>query len=462
MKWRLFAAFAALIAMILLAQDIPLARYLRKVEYERVLTDLERDAFILAGSSEDALSGDHPSTPAQLTTSVELYTASHGKARVVIVDRAGRLVVSSDDTAPGGLYTANRPEISAALSGQPTPGRRRSEQVGGDIVFVAVPVLSGARIVGAVRITHPYSEIDSRVWRKQVGLLFVFAFSMLAALGAALLMSSSLTRPLRRLRRSTERLASGDFTVRANAGTGPPEIRGLAASFNTMTERIDDLVQQQRSFAGDASHQLRSPLTALRLRLEQAALIAESDPSRLRTNLDAAVSEAERLQRVIDGLLLLSRNESSLAPLVEVDLSAAVGERAATWTPLAEERGVTVSTRITPGIRVRAAAHALEQIVDNFLDNALSVTPSGSTITVVVRGEAPWGVVEVIDEGPGIPGEQIGRAFDRFWRAPTSAYEGSGLGLAIVAQLAAASGGQATLANRPDGQGAIATVRLRL
>ena len=461
MKWRLFAAFAALIAMILLAQDIPLARYLRSVEYQRVLTDLERDAFILAGSSEDALSGDHVSVPEQLSTSVELYTATHGKARVVIVDRDGRLVVSSDGTTPGGLYTANRPEIAAALAGHPTPGRRPSEQAGGDLVFVAVPVLSGARIVGAVRITHPYSEIDARVWRKQLGLLLVFGCSMLAAVGAALLMASSLNRPLRRLQRSTERVAAGDFALHADADSGPAEIRGLAASFNTMTARIDSLVEQQRAFAGDASHQLRSPLTALRLRLEQAALAVDGDPARLRANLDAAVNETERLQRLIDGLLMLSRAESVTAPLAEVDLSHVAAERAETWSSLAEERGVRVEARTTANTRVLAAPHAVEQIIDNFLDNAVSCAPSGSTIVITTSSGTDWAVVSVIDEGPGLPADQLDRVFDRFWRAADAGYAGSGLGLAIVARLARASGGLATLTNRTDRSGAIAAVRLR-
>ncbi|HQV57680.1 MAG TPA: HAMP domain-containing protein, partial [Ilumatobacteraceae bacterium] len=313
MKWRIFAAFAGLLAVTLLAQDIPLASYLRDVEYARTVTALERDAFIIAGSSEDILAGQSAGTLADLETSARMYHANHRHTRVIIVDAQGRLVVNSDGEQPGADYAQSHPGVAAALKGTPTPGRRESGAEG-DVVFVAVPVLSGTDVVGAVRISHPWDTVldDSR--SRQSVLVLAFAISMIAALVVSFVMALSLSRPLHRLRRSTERLARGDFTERADESTGPPEFRSLAASFNKMTMQVDQLMRQQRDFAGDASHQLRSPLTALRLRLEQASIdMAELDESeestRLHVGLTAALAETERLQRLIDGLLMLARAE---------------------------------------------------------------------------------------------------------------------------------------------------------
>lgn len=465
MKWRLFAAFATLMAIILLAQDIPMARYLRDVEYERAITALERDAFVIAGTTEDVLAGQTDDPIEQVKTTVDLYTATHGHAHVVVVNADGRLVASSDDTPPGVPYTENRPALLAALAGEPTPGRRNTDELGGDTVFVAVPVLSGAKVVGAVRITHPWSEVNDAARSKQRVLWIVFGVSMVATLIAVLLMSSSLAQPLRRLQGSTERLAEGDFSVRADERAGPGEIRSLAVSFNSMTEQIEGLVQQQRDFASDASHQLRSPLTALRLRLEQAMAdvddLGQEESSKLRLGLEAAATETERLQRLIEGLLMLARAES-LTALVDVDLARVVAERGQTWAPLAEERGVTLVVEPTTPVVVRAASNAVEQIIDNYLDNALAVSPSGSTITLRTEIVDSWGVAHVLDEGPGLPVEHRQRVFDRFWRAPEAAYSGSGIGLAIVKRLALASGGEVALDDRTGQPGADAVVRLPL
>ncbi len=458
MKWRLFVAIAGVLTLVLLGQDLPLSRYWRASEHDRVVASLERDAFILAGSAEAVLSGDPGATVGNVESTISLYARRAG-GRVIVVDAAGRLVASSDGTAVGTDFSS-RPEITTALAGHPAEGSRPSQTAGTDLAYVAVPVLDGATTVGALRITFPRSVIDDRVGRLVRGLLLVFVISLVAALAAALLMASQLTMPLARLRRRTEILAAGDFTVRADDRSGPKEVRALAASFNTMTERIDELVSRQRSFAGDASHQLRSPLTALRLQLEQAA--ASVDDTERDHRLDAAIGETERLQRLVDGLLLLARSDATSVPVVEVGLDEVVGERLDTWASLGEERGIAVTGDIEPGVVVLAVPNAVEQMLDNYLDNALAVSAAGGTIEVRVRRRGDRAELHVLDRGPGIRPEYLRRAFDRFWRAPDAAHRGSGIGLAVVHQLALASGGRAEVRNRTDGPGLDASVSLRL
>jgi signal transduction histidine kinase len=461
MKWRLLAAFAGLITVILLAQDLPLVGYLRKIEFERVIAGLERDAFLIAGNAEDLLANELPETSvADLQKTVDRYVKEQG-GRVVVVDANGALVVSSDPKdEPGSLFATDlRPELTDALQGEVSTGQRNSNTLGGDLVYVAVPVLSGPNPVGAVRITYPAKVVDERTAEKTRGLILVGIISLIGAAFAAILISSSFTSPIRRLQRTTERIAEGDMSQRA-AEQGPPEIKSLARSFNSMTERMEGLLEQQKAFAGDASHQLRTPLTALRLQLERAADMVDTDPEGARERVEAATEETERLQRLVEGLLMIARSEGSKPVTEVVDVSQLVADRFDVWEPFAGERGVQLITNAPPGLLAMAVPSALEQIVDNYVDNALGVANVGDTISIVAQAYAGTVGVHVIDEGPGMKPEHLEHAFDRFWRAPDAPHGGSGIGLAVVQHLAELSGGHAVLRNRTDRSGLDACVVL--
>ena len=460
MKWRLILAFCGLLTMVLVAQDVPLAGYLRRVESERLRADLQRDAFILAGASENFLSGEsNGGTVVNLQATIDQYEAQDG-ARVVITDGAGAVVVASDPRDERGEDFTNRPEIADALRRKATTGERDSESAGGRILYVAVPVLSGSTVYGVVRITFAAAAIDERAGNQTNGLILVFAISLIGAVLAALFMAGGITSPLRRLQRNTEAFAAGDFTERADDRQGPPEIRSLARSFNSMTERISGLVDKQRAFAGDASHQLRTPLTALRLQLERATAMIDDDPDGARDRIEAAGAETERLQRLVQGLLMIARTDGADQPTIDVDVSDVVRERADVWAPFADERGIRLLTSAPDGLRASALPNALEQIIDNYVDNALAVADEGDTITIVAVREHDRIAVHVIDEGPGMDPAHLAHAFDRFWRAPDAPHGGSGIGLAVVQHLASLSGGVAQLHNRRDRTGLDACVLL--
>jgi signal transduction histidine kinase len=465
-RWRLLAAFLGVMVVVLAAQDLPLASHLRRVEVDRQLAELERDAFLLAGQAASALtpSGAGASSRAAvdesdagiaLTDSMAYYADRNGR-QVVVTDSDGGVVATAGGAAAGvGDDVGDSPEIATALTGEPATGRAD------EVVSLAVPVFDGADIVGAVMVVADDEDIDSRASARTRGLLLVAGISLAAAAVAALFMAGSVTGPLRLLRHSTERVAGGDFEERADDSRGAPELRALAGSFNAMTARLARLVEQQQRFAGDASHQLRTPLTALRLQLERATALVEEQPQEALRILGDAEREIERLQRLIDGLLTLARADSAGPSLrAPIDVSAIVAERAALWSPLAEEQGVGLDVVDGGGVVATAVAGALDQILDNYLDNAIAAAPSGTSVEVVVDAP-PSGVVQVhvLDRGPGLAEDQLAHAFERFWRSPDARHDGSGIGLAIVAHLAAISGGAASLSRRAGG-GLDATVTL--
>ncbi|GAA1733072.1 sensor histidine kinase [Microcella frigidaquae] len=455
MRWRFMGMVMVITALVLLVQTVPLAQYLRAVETDRLITGLERDAFVLAGRAEEALEALEPAEVAGIAAIAQEYRASGG-GRVVITDIDGTAVVTSDDdqSAVGGDYST-RPEIAQALAGTIATGSRFSTTLDEQLVYVAVPVISGQDIVGAVRLTYPAAVVDEEVAERLSVIGIVALLTLLMAGIAGVIFSGTVTRPLRVLTAASERLAGGDLDARADTGRGAPELMQLSSTFNRMADRLSALIDEQRAFAADASHQLRTPLTALRLKLERAHDLLESDPSGAAERLVAAERETDRLVTIVEGLLALGRAGAPTVRPAPTDLGAVARTRVEQWEALAAESGVEVRVEGAPSAGVLAIPTAVEQIIDNLLDNALAVSAEGTVVRVLVTGgERPS--VSIIDEGPGMSDEELARAFDRFWRGSTTT-PGTGLGLAIVAELARASGAEATL-RRGDPRGLVATV----
>lgn len=442
-------------ALVLVVQTVPLAQYLRTVEADRLITGLERDGFVLAGRSEEALESMNAAAIVVVEGAAQQYRAAGG-GRVVIVDTNGVAVVTSDDdqSALGADYST-RPEIAEALVGTISSGSRYSTTLQQQLVYVAVPVLNGESILGAVRLTYPESFVDEQVSERLRVIVLVAVLTLVMAGIAGIIFSGTVTRRLGVLTATTERLASGDLSARADPAPGAPELVRLSRSFNRMADRLSALIDDQRAFAADASHQLRTPLTALRLKLERARDLIESDPAGAASRLAAAEREADRLVTIVEGLLALGRAGASATPVVAVDLGGVARERVEQWEPLAIESGVDLQVEGAASVRVLAVPTGIDQMLDNIIDNALAVSAEGSTIRVVITG-GDHPMVSVLDEGPGMSDTELARAFDRFWRGGSST-PGTGLGLAIVAELARASGAVITLARRSP-RGLTATI----
>jgi len=206
------------------------------------------------------------------------------------------------------------------------------------------------------------------------------------------------------------------------------------------------LIDSQRGFVADASHQLRTPLTALRLRLENLRYAVDAEDL---SAVEAALSETGRLTRLVDGLLALARAEAQHAPGEVVDLATIAAGRTEVWEPLASDGGVTIATELPAAAPARMVPGATEQILDNLISNALDATPEGKRITIAVVPAGDLWELHVSDEGPGMSDEQRAGAFDRF--ASGKAGRGTGLGLSIVRQLARSGGGDARLLPSPSG-----------
>ncbi|MFF7720182.1 sensor histidine kinase [Streptomyces luteogriseus] len=359
-----------------------------------------------------------------------------------------------------------RPAADAALSRALEEGRATTDWgssfIWGPELVITVPARAAGtdRIVGAVRVVYSTDEMTGRLWQiwgfRAVLAVLVLGVAALLGVGVA----RRLTRPLRQLNDMASKFSDGDLTARSPV-TGPPETQTLARTLNQGAERLDTLIAAQRIFVADASHQLRTPLTALRLSLDNIA--DGTDDEFVREDVEQATAEVVRMSRLVSGLLVLARAEAKVTAAEPLPLMDIVRERLAVWRPAADERGVTIALRGSADGRpsVLASPGHLDQMLDNVLSNALEVSPDGGTITVRVEAGGDVVGVSVLDEGPGMSDAEKSRAFDRFWRGQgLTGKSGSGLGLAVVRQLATDDGGTVALTDAP-GSGLCVTITLR-
>jgi two-component system, OmpR family, sensor kinase len=451
-RLRLLAAFAFVLVLVVVALEVPL---LLTVE-ERIESDVEAhaagQAHLIAASSSDALEN-----PRSLSRIVESASRDLG-GRVIVVGRRGLLLADSAGTGLRNEPYGSRPEVRAALNGQTSQGERHSATLDEDLLYTAVPILAGGQPVGAVRVTQSLEAMHDRIRRDVLGLATIGGLTILLGLAFAAVLAGSLSRPLRALALAARRVGGGELDTRAEV-TGPKEQQEVAHAFNEMAIRLEQAFTAQREFVANASHQLRTPLTGLRLRLEAAAL--KADDADLAEELEAAERELDRLARLLAGLLTLAREERRPAELGSIDLGACAEAAVERWRPQAEVRGQRLAAEGPDGVNAAGSPEDVAIVLDNLLENALAYSPPGTGIRLEWGLEGEFARIAVLDEGPGLePGEEE-RVFDRFARGSLSRTRphGTGLGLAIVAALARRWGGHATIANRPEG-GAVAVVTL--
>jgi signal transduction histidine kinase len=449
---RLLISHLAVAALVVLLLEVPLGVLYAQRERDSFATDTEAAAASLHRDYEEAFEDGSTIDP-----TLAIREARDSGAHIVLVDAQGVSILDSE-RAPGQSYAA-RPAVAAALAGTGSSEQRWSPELDATAQVVALPFVS-SRVHGALLLERDAHEVDERVRDFWLGLGGVAAAVLALMAMAAWTLARSLTRPLRRLEAEARRFALGDLHAMANPQGAPPEVTELATTLNSMASRLEELLRTQRAFVADASHQLRTPLTALRLRLENIDSDLGGDDTQ--GELDAAIEETNRLRDLVGSLLDLARADEADS-LESVDLTRVVADRTDTWSAVAELQGVEIRLdnpqhgNPQHNAWVRMVRGGVEQILDNLLDNALAVAPSGSSITVVVASDGDATTLTLADEGPGMTDAQKRVATERFWRGDRRR-PGSGLGLSIVARLVEVAGGSLEFTDAARG-GLVASVR---
>ena len=446
LRGRLLLAFGYVLLVAIVAFEVPLALNTA----DRIDSEVRAQASAQADLLAVAAAGDLAESRADLQALAEV-SAESVRGRVIVVDASGELLADSEGGASGSDYS-NRPEIAAALQGERFQRERGSADLGMDIIATSAPMIVGDEVVGAVRVTQSTSSENRAILDSIGGLILIGAVVLVIGLLAAVLVARQLSEPLQTMTATTRRIAAGDLEQRVEP-SGSREQRQLAEAFNEMTERLAASLKRQQQFVADASHQLRTPLTGLRLRIEEAqALIEEGaggpeNDHETMIQLEAAVGEVDRLAELVAEMLKLSRVGEQGSDVSELGLGALIRAAAERWAPAAEQKGIELRVEATDAGSTRCGAAEAERALDALIENAILYSPSGSTILLEA---APQGIA-VIDAGPGIDGEDRERVFERFYRgsAGRSGPHGTGLGLPIARGLARAWGGDVTLSSEP-------------
>jgi signal transduction histidine kinase len=443
MTRRLLFSYLSFALLILLGLEMPLGYVYHRNQQHQANEKLELAGEMLAVLVDPALSNNDV---AQIEALAQQSAECLG-GQVDIVTARGEVLSSAQASTD---VSASAPDIRAVLRGGAHASTRTGVAAGVEMTSVAVPVHPGPAPHGAIRVSMPTEALTAGADSFRLVLIAVGLLVLAAAAGIAFTLAQWISRPVRALEQATRTLADGTPLPPLPTTSGPPELRRLATTFAATADRLHRLIASQRSFIGHASHQLKTPLAALRLRLENLEPDIAAAGGK---NLRAALAETERLARMVESLLVMARSEQTTLPREPVRLTQAVAERISFWTPLATSHAVRLSASGPDDAEVRAIPGAVDEIIDNFLSNALRASPPCSTITVTWRPArsidgTPMMELHVIDEGPGLTADQCARALDPFWRAPGTANDGTGLGLALVRKLADVSGGHATLRPR--------------
>jgi signal transduction histidine kinase len=378
-------------ALIALAAVIVLGVPLGAVEAARLRQDaesrLEREADAVAGAVDDRVERRRPVPPSLLRG------YARPRHRIVVMPRHGRAIVT-------------RPPIAGEVL--------RAHAGSGGVVRVSVEA--------------SVAELDARVHRAWLLIAALSAGGVLLAVALAALQARRLARPLETIAQRSAQLGEGDFSVRVGT-VGVPEIDAIAQALDTSAGRIAELVAREREFSANVSHQLRTPLTALRLRIEEAGDL--DDRATRAREIDAALGETDRLEATIAELLAHARRADGDGAAT-VDLAATVADHYAIWRRVFQRAGRELRVAAPDGIAARASRGTVGQVLDVLLDNALR--HGSGTTTIALAADARQAVLTVADEGAGIAEADRDRIFER----GASRGTGAGIGLHLARALAQA------------------------
>jgi signal transduction histidine kinase len=423
---------------------------------QQVTSNLSLQAQNLAPSSEDASPAVlDPNSLADTT----LQLSSQLDTRIRILDTQGVVLVDSQQVGQGDDLSGD-PLVTQALAG--SYGGPRVASGGAQEMQVAAPILVENRLVGAVHLSQSMRDITAVMGDLRMRWLLATAIALGLSAVVGLLLSGAISRPLRRLTRAAGAVAEGELDQQVPVRT-EDELGRLSQAFNEMTARLRAARQMQVDFVANVSHELRTPLTAIKGLVETLRDGAADDTDVRDRFLETVEDETDRLIRLVNDLLILSRADSQALNLqVEsVDLGALATDTIGRLAPWALEQDITLRVDAGRGIpHALVDADRMEQVLVNLIDNAIKFSRPGGLVTVRVA-EAPGPMVrlQVRDEGIGIPAEALAHIGERFYRADQArsrAEGGSGLGLAIARALVEAHGGSLSVES-VEGQGTVVT-----
>lgn len=443
------------------------------LEQQRILAqsqnELELQAFLLASPLSAILEDGHEdfASPSSLKQAIDNLNRP-ANTRLTLLTLAGEPIYDSHFPVQDIPNQYHQPEIQYALINADKPNIRYETLAGEETLFAAAPVRHDESIIAVLQLSTPTEPFYAQIRQNWLILLATALLIIVVTVAVSLWLANYIVKPIQTMHTAALRLATGDLAQRIPVA-GKDELTDLAHAFNTMASRLQTMMARQQKFVANASHELRTPITNIKLRAEALLNGALQDAPVAERFLSQIEHETDRMEELTRHLLALSRLDVdpalTLRPLLLAPFLNAVVEN---FTPLANLRGVSLSLNVPAGLpALPVDAMQLRQVFDNLLGNALKFTPAGGQVVITARHTAKTVEIAIADTGPGILPEDLSQIFDRFYRtdkARTRAAAdpgGFGLGLAIVQGIVQAHGGSIRAESLPD-QGATFTLQFPL
>ena len=449
-RTKIAAAFALFTAALLVFVNIYPILVSRDMVIATKQSALQSQGSVIS-SSLSALEQLEPESVGQVMELLDVAPVT----RMLITDQAGRIVYDTDpdDDALGRYALLSR--VASALEGRWSFTCSYSSSDGAFTSRSATPVVSGGIIVGAVYLYEYDTEQGDIIAGLRGNMRNMSALFGGVGLVVIIIISSTLTGRIKRLSAAMGVVRGGDYSYRVKV-KGRDELGQLSEQFNVLTGRLESTEEARRRFVSDASHELRTPLAAIRLLSDSIAQSGGMDTDTMREFAQDIGSEADRLQRITEKLMSLTKLDSGLtgSQREPVDLKVVAERTLHLLQPLAMTQNVTVLTDLAEGCIVMASADDLYQIIFNLAENGVKYNVPGGSVMLSLHPVEGRAVLTVADTGIGVPEGDLEHIFERFYRvdkARSRASGGSGLGLAIVHDAVTANDGDVRAARRPEG-----------
>jgi signal transduction histidine kinase len=382
--------------------------------------------------------------------------------RVLVLDDGLRVITDSADARLGQILVI--PEVMKAINERTNITTLRREESALYAAFAVIIPFEDTERVGAVLLIESVEDIFESLDDLRTTLLFIITLVSLGTTAVIFIAANTLIRPLRRILRVVQRMATGQLNQRIDNVKGRDEYAILATSFNAMAEKLEQVEKTREEFVSNVSHELKTPLSSMKV-LSESILLQEHAPEAMyREFLQDIVNEVDRMTGINNDLLALVRIDQREQGLniTPVSINKMVGDIIKRLSPLSEQKNITLIYDDVRSVQIDADEIKLTLAISNIVENGIKYTPNGGTVKVAVDADHQFVYISVQDTGMGIPEGEQTKIFNRFYRVDKARDRetgGTGLGLAISHSAVIAHNGTIRVSSKPE-EGAVFTIRI--